>query len=105
MSGCEQELCEHWTGEGCACAVFGIERSEVIVHVHHPIRDATARRDVALADLEQALTLALQAMADNDCCADPDDLDWRGPAIEQFRADLRALGVTDAELDTAGIRL
>jgi len=25
MSGCEMELCTHWTGEGCACAVFGLE--------------------------------------------------------------------------------
>ena len=26
MSRCDQE---HWTGEGCVCAVFGIERSEL----------------------------------------------------------------------------
>ena len=27
MSGarCGQELCANWTGDGCACAVFGIE--------------------------------------------------------------------------------
>jgi hypothetical protein len=25
--GCEQELCASWTGDGCACAVFGIEPS------------------------------------------------------------------------------
>ncbi|HEY2088547.1 MAG TPA: hypothetical protein VGH54_21330 [Mycobacterium sp.] len=62
-------------------------------------------RQEALADLEHALTLALQAMAINDCCADEDDPDWRGPAVAQFRADLAALGVTDDELDAAGIRL
>lgn len=22
---CEQELCRNWTGEGCACAVLGVE--------------------------------------------------------------------------------
>lgn len=24
---CEQELCAHWTGDGCACTIFGIEPS------------------------------------------------------------------------------
>jgi hypothetical protein len=23
---CDAELCPYWTGDGCACAVFGIER-------------------------------------------------------------------------------
>jgi hypothetical protein len=65
---------------------------------------AHEQRAIALADLEQVLALALQAMAENDCCADPDDPDWRGPAIEQFRADLISLGATPAELDAAGIK-
>lgn len=28
MSSCDQELCEHWAGDGevCICALFGIER-------------------------------------------------------------------------------
>jgi len=26
MSRCDAELCVYWTGEGCACVVFGIER-------------------------------------------------------------------------------
>lgn len=64
---------------------------------------ATERRQV-LADLEQVLTLALQAMSDNDACADPDDPDWRGPTIRQFRADLMAFGVTAEELDAVGIK-
>lgn len=25
---CDQELCPFWTGEGCACAVFGIDEEE-----------------------------------------------------------------------------
>ena len=29
MTTCEQELCRHWTGEGCACAVFGLPTSLV----------------------------------------------------------------------------
>jgi len=28
MSGCEQELCEWWTGQGCVCATFGFVRAE-----------------------------------------------------------------------------
>jgi hypothetical protein len=24
MSGCEMEMCRHWTGEGCACRVFDL---------------------------------------------------------------------------------
>lgn len=22
---CEQEMCSHWSGDGCACAVLGLE--------------------------------------------------------------------------------
>jgi hypothetical protein len=61
-------------------------------------------RVAAIADLEHVMALALQAMSENDACADPDDPDWRGPAIDQFRRDLTALGVTPAELDAAGIK-
>lgn len=60
-------------------------------------------RRAALADLEQVMTLTLQAMAANSHCPDADDPDWRDPAVAQFRRDLIALGVTDAELDAAGI--
>lgn len=24
MNSCEQEMCQHWTGDGCACAVFDL---------------------------------------------------------------------------------
>lgn len=73
--------------------------------VERPEQVTTATRAESLRGLEHALTLALQAMADNDCCADPDDPDWRGAAIEQFRADLIGLGVEPSELDAAGISL
>lgn len=26
MADCDAELCEHWTGQGCVCAVLDIER-------------------------------------------------------------------------------
>lgn len=66
--------------------------------------EVASGRDAALEDLEHVLTFALQAMADNDACADPDDPDWRAPAIAQFRRDLRSLGVADDELDSHGIK-
>lgn len=66
---------------------------------------APSDRRAALEDFEHILTLALHAMAEIDCCAAEDDPDWRGSAVEQFRKDLRALGVTDFELDLVGIRL
>lgn len=60
-------------------------------------------RREALADIEQMLTLTLIAMADD---GDPDGLDpiTRNDAINHMRANLRALGVTDDELDAAGIK-
>lgn len=27
MTDCDQELCQYWTGEGCACAVLGIDKA------------------------------------------------------------------------------
>lgn len=30
---CEQELCPFWAGEGCACAVMGIERDDSPVFI------------------------------------------------------------------------
>lgn len=30
MNECDQELCEWWTGQGCACEVFGIERDSAV---------------------------------------------------------------------------
>lgn len=32
-SSCEAELCPYWTGQGCACTVLGIERTEAEVCV------------------------------------------------------------------------
>lgn len=29
MSGCDAELCDYWTGFGCACAAFDIDRPEL----------------------------------------------------------------------------
>jgi hypothetical protein len=26
VSRCDAEMCQHWTGHGCACEVFDIER-------------------------------------------------------------------------------
>lgn len=28
MTACEAELCPYWTGQGCACEVFGIDEGE-----------------------------------------------------------------------------
>lgn len=80
------------------------ETREVIYGPWRP-EGTRSPRPAAIEDLQHVMTLALQAMAENDACADPDDPDWRGPAVEQFRRDLAALGVTAAELDAAGIKL
>lgn len=82
---------------------------------HHPMASIIAdgeqvadegitERRQALADLNHVMALALQAMSDNDAGVNPDDPDWRGPAVRQFRDDLIALGVTAEELDAVGIK-
>lgn len=37
---CDAEMCQHWTGHGCACEVLGIERPErVCMNCASPISD------------------------------------------------------------------
>jgi hypothetical protein len=28
VSGCEAEMCQYWTGQGCICEVLGLESDE-----------------------------------------------------------------------------
>ena len=38
MSACDAELCDFWTGEGCACAVIGVwPSSPECMNCGHPI--------------------------------------------------------------------
>jgi hypothetical protein len=31
VSRCDAELCDHWTGQGCACEVLGIDRDAKLI--------------------------------------------------------------------------
>lgn len=44
MSRCDQELCPYWTGDGCACAVMGLDPSaarEALIRDGFMEREAT----------------------------------------------------------------
>ncbi len=36
MRGCDQELCAHWTGHGCACGLLDVDAEPDVDQSDHP---------------------------------------------------------------------
>lgn len=82
-----------------------IEAIDLAVAEHDPDRDGEIRES-ALNGIHTIVSLAIQSVLANDCCADDDEdvevLESR--CVEDARRYLTGLGVTAAEMDAAGIK-